>query len=102
MVKLETQLQETKAELLKQQEKVVRPLVIQAGKMQQQINSLTKDKTELLKTLKVTNAILRAPKLIDLFHKEEQHRMTEARISEANKRAHLTLRQYQVDEAGSK
>ena len=47
------------------------------------------------------NAVIRTPKLCDMFHKAEKKRLTEKEISIANQSAITNLRLFKVDETNS-
>lgn len=44
------------------------------------------------KTLKISYSIIRAPKLIDMFHKAERERISAVRIADFKQEAFLKLR----------
>ena len=85
-------------ELSKQQENVVRPLILQVKDREAQNQELLKEVRDLKKNLKMMHAVIRTPKLVDLFHKTERKRMTEKDIVKADQTAHLNLRKYKIDE----
>ena len=87
--------------LEKQQKTVVQPLL-------EKLESLGKLKFEqgeeikgLRGNLKILQAILRTPKLCDIFHKTEKRRQTEQNIQTENQRAFKFLRTLNIDETNA-
>ena len=63
-----------------------------------EISTLNEKTTKLHRQLKILYAVIRTPKLCDLFHRAERRRLTEKHIQDADKEAYLSLRQYKVNE----
>ena len=95
---LEKQLEDALASLKKQQEKVVHPLIEQFKKTQGVIEKLTEDKVRINRSLKMFHAIIRSPKLCDLYHRTEAKKVNEERREQAKNDAFLLLRQEKVNE----
>ena len=74
-------------------EKIVPPLIEQVTLRQKEIDKLTEDNKTLQKNLKMLHAIIRSPKLCDIYSKQEQRLMTQQQIAKANHEAYLKLRQ---------
>ena len=55
----------------------------------------------LTKNLKTVHAVVRTPKLCDMFHKAEQQYRSEMKIAKENQEAFLYFRQQKVNEANS-
>ena len=53
---------------------------------------------KLIRQLKILYAVIRTPRLCDLFHRAERRRLTEKHIIEADREAHLCLRKYKVND----
>lgn len=74
--KLTIDLEAAMAELTKQQEKVVMPLIAECSKREAQCQIMFKEVVERNKNLKILWAMVRSPKLCDLVYKTERKRFT--------------------------
>ena len=74
----------TLAKMKQLQEEVVRPLIGQVVERDQTIARLKADKERLQYNLKMLHAILRSPKLCDLYNKRMRKTCKERDIKQAN------------------
>ena len=78
--------------LKKQQEKVVRPLIIEAQKQEAIVKKLRTEVKERTANLKILFSMIRSPKLCDLFYKAERKRNTKKQMDKIHEHSVHTLR----------
>ena len=71
--------------------KVVKPLIEQVTERDNTIKNLTDERDKLQTNLKMLHAILRSPKMTDLYSKQMRKKMTGEEIEKSNKKAYIEL-----------
>ena len=102
LAKTEKERDEMFAQLKRMSEKIVPPLVQQVALREKENMELKAQNKQIQYGLKMLHAVIRSPKLSDLYAKEERKHMTAQQITQANKEAFKKLRQNTVSEKNAK
>ena len=73
-------------------------MIEQCSKRESECQFLRSEIADRTKSLKILYAMLRSPKMCDLFFKSEKKRHSQEALKKLNDAAILTLRQYNFDE----
>ena len=68
--------------LRKQQDSVVRPLIGEVSKRDDEIEKLKNEILERTKSVKIMFAMMRSPKMCEIFQKNERNRYDEEKLKE--------------------
>ena len=77
----------------KQRENIIKPHKARISELEQKISDLQASELNKIKYIKVLQAMLRSPKMCDIFQKAEAARLSSADLKKADEKAILVLRQ---------
>ena len=86
-------------QLKKQQENVVRPLINEVAKRDDEITKLKNEILDRTKSVKIMFAMMRSPKMCEMFQKNDRNRYDEEKLKELRQNAIHTLRANDFDSA---
>ena len=77
----------------KQRDKIIIPHKAKISELEQKISDLQASELNKIKYIKILQAMLRSPKMCDIFQKAEAQRLSSADLKKADDKAILVLRQ---------